>query len=97
MESRNVKFIENDLISWSCQFQDIASEKDHYEAQPYGSNDRLIVIHTPQVQMGVRLLVIEIPQIVENDHVYQVANKEQQDLQEDHEAALRMYIRIKRS
>jgi len=47
--------------------------------------------------MGVRLLVIEIPQIVENDHVYQVANKEQQDLQEDHEAALRMYIRVKRS
>jgi len=33
MESRNEKFLENDLISGSGQFQDIASEKDHYEAQ----------------------------------------------------------------
>jgi len=61
VESRNVKFIENDLISWSCQFQDIASEKDHYEALPSISSNRLIVIHTPQVQMGVRQPMIEIP------------------------------------
>ena len=31
MESRNAKFLENDLISGSDQFQDIVSEKDHYE------------------------------------------------------------------
>ena len=54
MESRNAKFLENDLISGSDQFQDIVSEKDHYEGQPFGSSDRLIVIHTPQVQPSVR-------------------------------------------
>ena len=30
VESRNAKFIENDLISGSDRFQDIVSEKDHY-------------------------------------------------------------------
>ena len=47
VESRNVKFIENDLINGSDKFQDIVYENDHYECQPYGSSDRLIVIHTP--------------------------------------------------
>ena len=31
VESRNAKFLKNDLISGSDQFQDIAFEKDHYE------------------------------------------------------------------
>ena len=31
VESRNAKFLENDLISGSDQFHDIVSEKDHYE------------------------------------------------------------------
>ena len=78
VESRNAKFLENDLISGSGQFQDITSKKkDHYEAQPFGSSDRLIVIHTPQVQMGVRQPMIEISQAVENDHVDQVVDEEQ--------------------
>ena len=42
VESRNAKFLENDLISGSDQFQDIAFEKDHYETQPSSSTDRLI-------------------------------------------------------
>jgi len=46
MESRNAKYLENDLISGSDQFQDIAFEKDHYEAQPSSYSDILIVIHT---------------------------------------------------
>ena len=54
VESRNAKFLENDLISGSDQFQDIIYEKDHYEAQPSSSSDRLIVIHTPQVQPSMR-------------------------------------------
>jgi len=97
VESRNVKFIENDLISGNGPFQDITSENDHYETQPIGSNDRLIVIHTPQVQIGVRQPVIEIPQTIENDPVDQVGNEEQQNLQEDHEATLRRSNRVRRS
>ena len=54
MKSRNAKFLENELISGSDQFQDIVYEKDHYEGQTSSSSDRLIVIHTPQVQSSVR-------------------------------------------
>ena len=50
VESRNTKFLDNDLISGSDQFQDIAFEKDHYEAQPSSLSERLVVIHTLQVQ-----------------------------------------------
>ena len=76
MESRNVKFLENDLISGSDQFQDIVSEKDRYEGQPSGSSDRLIVIHTPQVQPSVRQPFPEIPHIANIDPMDQVANEE---------------------
>ncbi|RDX86008.1 hypothetical protein CR513_32717, partial [Mucuna pruriens] len=79
VESRNAKFLENDLISRNGQFQDIVYEKDHYEVQPFGSSDRMIVIHTPQVQMDVRQLIIEVSQVVENDRVDQVVDEEQQD------------------
>lgn len=45
MESRNAKFIKNDLISGSDQFQYIFFKKDHNNAQPFTSSDRLIIIH----------------------------------------------------
>ena len=54
VESRNAKFLEDDLISGSDQLQDSVSEKNYLEAQPYSLSDRVIAIHTPQVQMGVR-------------------------------------------
>ena len=76
VESRNEKFLENDLISGSDQFQDIVYEKDHYEGQSSGSSDRLIVIHTPQVQPSVRQPFPEVPHIADIDHVDQVANEE---------------------
>jgi len=111
VESRNAKFLENDLISGSDQFKDINFEKDHYEAEPSTSSDRLIVIHTPQVQRGARQPVTEIPQTVENDHVDQVINEEhqenveqpviepveQQDPQEDNEITLRRSTRVRKS
>ena len=76
MESRNEKFLENDLISGGDKFHDIVYEKDHYEGQPSGSSDRLIVIHTSQVQPNVRQPILEVPHIVDIDHVDQVANEE---------------------
>ena len=76
LESINVKFLDNDFISGSDQFQDIVYKKDHYEGQPSGSSDRLNVIHTPQVQPSVRQLFSEVPHIVDIDHVDQVANEE---------------------
>ncbi|RVW83861.1 Retrovirus-related Pol polyprotein from transposon TNT 1-94 [Vitis vinifera] len=67
--SRNAKFLENDLISGSDRFQDIVSEKDHIDAQPSTSSDRLIVIqNAPQVQTGDRQPIIEAPQIA-NDNL----------------------------
>jgi len=72
VESRNAKFLENDLISGSDQFQDIAFEKDHYEAHPSSSSNRLVAIHTPQVQTGVRQPMIENPQIIGDNHTNQV-------------------------
>ena len=111
VESINAKFLENDLISGSYQFHDITFEKDHYEAQSSGSSDRSIVIHTPQVQTGVRQPIIQVPQAIENGHVDQVVDEEQKDNveqpieqsieqqvpQEDGEATLRRSTRAKRS
>jgi len=109
VESRNAKFLENDLISGSDQFQNISSEMDHYEAKPSGTGNRLVVIPTPQVKMGVRQPVIEVPQAVESDHVDQVVCEEQhdnveqtgeepveQDPHQDDQAALRISTRVKR-
>ena len=89
------------------------SEKNHYEAQPFSSSDRLIVIHTPQVQTGVSQLVVEIPQAtdVDPDPADQVVNEEHQDNveqpieqpveqqipQENDEATLRRSTRVRKS
>ena len=111
VESRNAKFLENDLISGSDQFQDIVSEKDHYEGQPFGSSDRLIVIHTSQVQLIVRQPFLEVPHIADIDPVDQVANEEipeiakqpieqqvdQQIPQENDKATLRRSTRVRKS
>ena len=111
MESRNAKFLENDLISESDQFQDIVYEKDHYEGQPFGSSDRLIVIHTPQVPPGERQLFYEVPHIADIDPIDQVSNEEipeiveqpieqqvdQQIPQENDEATLRRSTRVRKS
>ena len=73
MDSRNAKFLENDLISGKYRFQDIASKKDHIDARPSTSSDRLIVIHNaPQVQTGDRQPIIEVPQTADDNPVDQV-------------------------
>ncbi|RDX83963.1 hypothetical protein CR513_35068, partial [Mucuna pruriens] len=45
MESRNVKFLDNDLMSRNDQFKNLVSKHDHVASQPSTSNDRLVVIH----------------------------------------------------
>ena len=74
MESRNAKFLENYIISGSDLSKNIVSEKDHPE--PSTSSDRLVITHnTPQVQPGVEQLIIEVPQIAENDSGDQIAQE----------------------
>ena len=111
VESRNAKFLENDLISGSDQFEDIVYEKDDYEDKPFGSSDRLIVIHTAQVQPSVRQPFPKVPNIADIDPVDQVANEEipeivelaiehqvdQQIPQENDEATLRRSTRVRKS
>ena len=61
MESRNTKFLENDLVSGNGQFQDNFSEKDHHQSQAPGLSHRLNVIHTHEVESGIRQPIIEEP------------------------------------
>ena len=46
VESRNAKFLENDLISGSNQTKNIVSEKDHSESQPSTLSDRFFFLFT---------------------------------------------------
>jgi transposase InsO family protein len=76
VESRNAKFLENDLISESDQTRNIVSENDHSESQPSTSSDRLIIVYnTPQVQTGVEQPIIEVPQIVDDIPIDQVVQE----------------------
>ena len=69
MESRNAKFLVNDLFSGSDQSQSIVSKKDQSSA----SSERLVIIHsTHQVQTRVEQLIVEVPQAIENNPVDQV-------------------------
>ena len=107
MESRNAKFLENDLISGSDQTRNIVSEKDHSKSQPSTSSDRLVIIHsTPQVQTGVEQPIVEVPQAADDIPVDQGVQElprtfEQQvephTSQEDDGTTLRRSTRPKRS
>jgi len=107
VESRNAKFLENDLISGSDQTRNIVSEKDHSESQPSTSSDRLVIVHsTPQVQTGVEQPIVEVPQAADDIPVDQGVQElprtfEQQvephTSQEDDGTTLRRSTRPKRS
>ena len=75
MESRNTKFLENDLIGGSGQIHDTFSKKDHYQAQASSSSHKLTIIHTHEVETGIRQPVIENPQTFE--HVDRVVEEQQ--------------------
>ena len=65
MESRNKKFLDNDLVSESGQFPDTLSEKDHHQSEAPGPSHRLTVIHTHEVESGIRQSIIEDPRTSE--------------------------------
>ena len=67
MESRNAKFLENDMISGRDRFRDLIPVQYHIETQPSTSYDRLAIFHnTPQVPISVEQPIIKVPQVVEN-------------------------------
>ena len=76
VESRNEKFLENDLISGSDQTKSIVSEKDHSKYQPFISSERLVIVHsTPQVQTGVEQPIVEVPQAADDIPVDQIVQE----------------------
>ncbi|XP_068655794.1 uncharacterized protein [Aristolochia californica] len=76
VESRNAKFLENDLISGSNPTLNIVSEKDHSESQPSTLSDKLLIVYnTPQVKTGVEQLIIEVPQDADDIPVDQVVQE----------------------
>ena len=59
MESRNAKFLENDMISGRDRFRDLIPIHDHIETQPSTPYDRLVIVHitrhvTPPTLSGRR-------------------------------------------
>ena len=46
VESRNAKFLEDDVISGSDHFKNIVFAHDYIESQPSTSNDRLVIVHS---------------------------------------------------
>ena len=106
VESRNAKFLENDLISGSDQTQNLDSGNDQSGSQASTSSQRLVVICAPQVQPGIEQQVIQDPQVVDHDqvdpadeHLPDVIEQpvEQHPPQEDIDPALRRSTRVRRS
>jgi len=84
----------------------LGSEIDHIESQPSTSSERLIVIHTPQVQRDDEQQMTSIPQPVANNPVdqvdYQIPENdeqpvEQHDPQENVDVALKRSTRVRKS
>ena len=100
VESRNAKFLENDLISENDQLRDLGYEVDHIEYQPSISIERLVVIHTPQVQRDDEQSMTDIPQhIIDNpvDQVdYQISENDEQPV-EQHDPQENVYATLRRS
>ena len=79
VESRNTKFLEDDVISGSDHFRNIVFAHDHIESQPSTSNDRLVIVHsTPQVQTSAEQPIIEILQVVDSILIDQTVQELQQ-------------------
>ena len=67
VESRNTKFLENDMINGRDRFMDLILVQDHIKTQPSMSYDRFVIVHnTPKVSICVEQPIIEVPQVAEN-------------------------------
>ncbi|KAF7835869.1 Retrovirus-related Pol polyprotein from transposon TNT 1-94 [Senna tora] len=101
VESRNAKFLENDLISGSDQTWNLDSENDHIETRIPTSSDRLIIINAPQVQTGIEEPIIEEPQSIDHDLVDPFVQQPQepviQPVEDDPDSTLRRSTRVRRS
>ncbi|KAL0453457.1 UNVERIFIED_CONTAM: hypothetical protein Slati_1323800 [Sesamum latifolium] len=108
VESRNAKFLEDDLISGSDKGLSIRSNLDHSESQPSTSSNGLIVVvhNTPTVQTHVEQPIQTIPQVDDHEPVDPVVSHiaknveqpvDQQAHPENVDATLRRSTRIKRS
>ncbi|KAL0378491.1 UNVERIFIED_CONTAM: Copia protein [Sesamum radiatum] len=108
VESRNAKFLEDDLISGSDKGISIRSNLDHSESQPSTSSNGLIVVvhNTPTVQTRVEQPIQTVPQVDDHEPVDPVVPHipenveqpiDQQALPENVDATLRRSTRIKRS
>ena len=105
VESRNAKFLENDLISGRDLSQNICLEKDHSDTQLTTSENQVIVIHNvPQDQSNIMTPIVDIQQ-TENDNIeipQMTDDLVDQVIREDikqnpSETTLRRSTRVKRS
>ena len=110
VESRNAKFLENDLISGSDQSRNVSSEKIHTDTQCTTTSNGLIVVvnNTPPVQMRVEEPVQEEPQTADlnpvDTEVQQMSETVEQPVdqhdsipQDNVDAALRRSTRLRKS
>ena len=93
VESRNAKFLENDLIGGSGQIHDTLFERDHYQGQTFGSSHRLTVIHIHEVETGIRQPVIENPQ---NFELIDCVVEEQQSIEQPIEHPVEQQFHMKK-
>ena len=105
VESRNVKFLENDLINGSDQLRDLGSEIDYIESQPSTWSEILVVIHIPQIQRDDEQHMTDISQLVADNPVDQVDHQipkndeqpvEQHDPQENVDTTLRRSTKVRK-
>ena len=105
VESRNEKFLNNDLVSGSDQFHDNLSKRDHYQGQAPDPSHRLSAIHTHEVESGIRQPIIQDPYTSEpRDHVIEDQQNVEQSIEQPveqqvphEETTLRRSTRVKNS
>uniref|UniRef100_A0A803M5E7 Integrase catalytic domain-containing protein n=1 Tax=Chenopodium quinoa TaxID=63459 RepID=A0A803M5E7_CHEQI len=98
VESRNAKFLENDLVNGSDQFQGNVPEKDRIEVPTSNSSDKMVIVHVPQVQPDVRQPIAnEVPQNADNILMDNNTNEEHLDDQHIDQVPLRRSVRVRRS